>query len=142
MKLYFAFRPKFVCEATRATILSGTKTEKALYQQYRNKLRTHNANLARLSQLVGVTLTSYVARHTWATTAYGDGIELPLISKALGHAKPSTTLLYILYTRAYGPTSRPCKSIAPPPIRCRVIDSQNNDDNKENTKTCFQPLKK
>lgn len=76
-------------------VLSGAKTEKTLYQQYRNKLRTHNANLARLSQLVGVTLTSYVARHTWATTAYSDGVELPLISKALGHAKPSTTLLYI-----------------------------------------------
>ena len=34
-------------------------------------------------------------RHTWASTAYAANVDLPVISKALGHTNPQTTLTYI-----------------------------------------------
>jgi integrase len=40
-------------------------------------------------------LTSYVARHSWASMAYHANIDLSVISKALGHTSPNTTLTYI-----------------------------------------------
>lgn len=76
-------------------ILTPCDSAQTLYRDYRNRLRTHNASLSRLSRMLGVRLTSYVPRHTWATLAYREGVDLQLISQALGHSKPSTTLLYI-----------------------------------------------
>ncbi|MBQ8988089.1 MAG: tyrosine-type recombinase/integrase [Prevotella sp.] len=40
-------------------------------------------------------LTSYVSRHTWASTAYSENVDLAVISKALGHSNPHHTLIYI-----------------------------------------------
>lgn len=40
-------------------------------------------------------LTSYVARHSWASTLHEYGIGLPVISKALGHTDTKTTLIYV-----------------------------------------------
>ncbi len=41
-------------------------------------------------------LTSYYARHTWATLAYEIGIPIDIISQALGHSMGNkTTLIYI-----------------------------------------------
>lgn len=70
---------------------------RTVYRIYSNRLRAYNYALARLSDMVGATrrLSSYVARHTWASQAYQNGIDLRLIGKAMGHTKPSTTLVYI-----------------------------------------------
>lgn len=76
-------------------ILTPQSDRKAQYQQYRSKLRLYNYHLAHLSTMIGCPLSSYVPRHTWASLAYKEGVELSLISKALGHTKPSTTLIYI-----------------------------------------------
>lgn len=41
-------------------------------------------------------LTTYFARHTWATLAYEIGIPLDTISQALGHSFGNrTTLIYV-----------------------------------------------
>ncbi|MEQ3233762.1 tyrosine-type recombinase/integrase, partial [Bacteroides cellulosilyticus] len=47
-------------------------------RQYESALRLYNKHLYRLSLLLGleVRLTSYVARHTWATLAYNEDIPV------------------------------------------------------------------
>ena len=34
-------------------------------------------------------------RHTWATLAFRNNVDLPIISKALGHTNTNTTITYI-----------------------------------------------
>lgn len=41
-------------------------------------------------------ITTYYARHTWATLAYEAGVPVDVISQALGHSMGNkTTLIYI-----------------------------------------------
>ena len=65
--------------------------------EYKVMLGRYNRALHRLARLASVrhNLTSYVVRHTWASTAYSANVDLPVISKALGHANTQTTLTYI-----------------------------------------------
>lgn len=67
------------------------------YDEYLLMLNRYNRSLKRLAAKaqVGKRLTSYVARHTWASTAFSENVDLPVISKALGHANPQNTLIYI-----------------------------------------------
>lgn len=64
---------------------------------YRSLLARYNRALAKLSVFAGLRtkVTSYTARHTWATTAYHKGGSLAAISKALTHATPITTQNYL-----------------------------------------------
>ena len=64
------------------------------YEKFRNH---YNRLLHRLSEMAGIsrTLTSYVARHSWASMAYSANVDLPVISKALGHTSSKTTQVYI-----------------------------------------------
>lgn len=64
---------------------------------YKSILTRYNRSLVRLSNLAGLKrkVTSYTARHTWATTAYRKGCSLAAISKALTHATPITTQNYL-----------------------------------------------
>lgn len=68
-----------------------------IHATYLKRLRAYNYALHRLSLLIGSsrTLSSYVARHSWASLAYRSGIDISLIAKAMGHTKLSTTLIYI-----------------------------------------------
>jgi integrase len=67
------------------------------YRQYQTALRRYNAHLGELSRLLGlkVKLTSYVARHSWATAAYHQGIPVSVISESLGHASEKITYTYL-----------------------------------------------
>lgn len=69
----------------------------SLHKSYRNELRRYNYSLHKLAQMMGLPhpLSSYVVRHSWASIAYQHHVDVDLISKALGHTKTSTTLLYI-----------------------------------------------
>ena len=60
-------------------------------------LRTYNKRLGRISGLMGLEkpLTSYVARHTWATVALRKGIPLQVISEGMGHENENTTRIYL-----------------------------------------------
>ena len=67
------------------------------YKQYQSALRLYNKRLTHLSTLLGlkIRLTSYVARHSWATAAYREGIPVSVISESLGHASEKVTYTYL-----------------------------------------------
>lgn len=64
---------------------------------YLYQLNRYNRALKAIARKAGIAhnLTSYVARHTWASEAYRKNVDLPVISKALGHTNPNTTLIYV-----------------------------------------------
>ena len=64
---------------------------------YALALGRYNRRLHRLGRILGLDmpLTSYVARHTWASAAYHSDVGLAVISGALGHASTQTTMTYI-----------------------------------------------
>ena len=55
------------------------------------------AYLKKISDLLGLPspLTSYVARHTWATAARNKNIPLSVISAGMGHTSEKTTQIYL-----------------------------------------------
>lgn len=67
------------------------------YKQYQNALKRYNLHLRKLSAMLGlkVKLTSYVARHSWATAAYREGVPVAVISESLGHASEKVTYTYL-----------------------------------------------
>lgn len=67
------------------------------YLQYQSALRLYNKNLRKISTMLGLqtVLTSYVARHSWATAAYREGIPVSIISEALGHTSEQVTYHYL-----------------------------------------------
>ena len=67
------------------------------YTQYRYSLGTVNRYLKRLGTLlnIGIPLTTYVARHSWATIAKNEGIPISLISEGMGHTSEKTTQIYL-----------------------------------------------
>jgi len=60
-------------------------------------LAIHNRNLNKLAKLAGIEkhLTSYVARHSWASIASQEGVPLSTISRGMGHESEKTTRIYI-----------------------------------------------
>ncbi len=78
-------------------ILDDKESEVLTFKRYRNFLRTHNRNLNKLGELLDfpIPLSSYVARHTWATQAKYIGTTVALISEALGHSKEDVTYTYL-----------------------------------------------
>lgn len=77
-------------------ILTSTR-EPLAYQEYLARLNWYNRTLKRLARLAGISqpLSSYTMRHSWASIAYRSGVPLPVISQALGHTRPDTTMVYI-----------------------------------------------
>lgn len=67
------------------------------YRQYKSALRLYNQHLHRLSKMLrlNVPLTSYVARHSWATTAKEEGVAIAMISEGLGHSSEKVTHVYL-----------------------------------------------
>ncbi len=67
------------------------------FTQYQTALGYHNRQLKRLGQLLGTnqSLSSYTARHTWATVARNHEIPLAVISAGMGHASEKTTRIYL-----------------------------------------------
>lgn len=74
-------------------VLTGSPTM-VDYESARSK---YNRHLREIGRMMGLRhpLTSYVARHSWASIAYHSHVDLAVISKALGHTSPQTTLTYI-----------------------------------------------
>ncbi len=67
------------------------------YKKYLNALRLTNKKLKELGKMVGLSfpLTTYVARHSWATIAKRQGISTAVISEGLGHETERTTQIYL-----------------------------------------------
>jgi len=74
-----------------------TDTGETGFKQYKSALRLYNLHLHRLSEKLHlpVSLTSYVARHSWATTAKNEGVNISIISESLGHASEKVTYTYL-----------------------------------------------
>ena len=70
---------------------------KSAHEQYLKHLCRYNHALKRIAAKAGIdsNITSYVARHSWASAAYAGNVDLQVISKAMGHTNPNTTLIYI-----------------------------------------------
>jgi site-specific recombinase XerD len=66
-------------------------------RDYGSHLRTYNKRLKRLSEILGLKkpLSSYVARHSWATIAFRKGFSIQVISEGMGHESEKTTRIYL-----------------------------------------------
>ena len=74
-----------------------TNNPKQIELQYKGFLQKYNRALNKLAKMIGpeVKLSSYVARHTWASIAHEIGISDNVISQALAHKDTSTTKAYM-----------------------------------------------
>ena len=65
--------------------------------QYRNILIPVNSGLAEISRMLHVDppITTYVARHSWASIAYSRNVPVSIISEAMGHDSERTTRIYL-----------------------------------------------
>ena len=75
-----------------------TSTDKAIaYRQYQKALNKYNRLLHKLSEYLpgNYCLTSYVARHSWATAARNHNIPISVISSGMGHTSERTTQIYL-----------------------------------------------
>lgn len=66
-------------------------------RQYKNAAHQVNNKLKKLGEKLGLTipLTSYVARHAWASIAKSKNVPLATISEAMGHDSEKTTRIYL-----------------------------------------------
>lgn len=66
-------------------------------QQYKNAAHLVNNKLKKLGEILGlaVPLTSYVARHAWASIAKSKNVPVGIISEAMGHDSEKTTRIYL-----------------------------------------------
>lgn len=76
-------------------IILDAKTDER--KQYKNAAQLVNSKLKKLGKQIGlpIPLTSYVARHAWASIARSKNIPLATISEAMGHDSESTTRIYL-----------------------------------------------
>ena len=67
------------------------------HKQYESALRLYNKHLNRIAQKLelGIRLTSYCVRHTWATAAHDNGVDIADISAALCHSSEKMTRRYL-----------------------------------------------
>jgi len=79
------------------SFLKGEENSEQAYQVYQLALRNFNHQLSLLSQelQLGCNLSSYTARHTWATLAYYCNIHPGVISEAMGHSSIAVTETYL-----------------------------------------------
>lgn len=66
-------------------------------RQYKSAFHFVNAKLKLLGKQLGlpIPLTTYVARHTWASIAKSKNISISVISEAMGHDSEQTTRIYL-----------------------------------------------
>ena len=74
-----------------------TRADKSARKQYLSAIFRTNSSLHVLSERLGIVphLTTYVARHTWASLAYKNDIPVSVISESLGHDSEKTTRIYL-----------------------------------------------
>lgn len=65
--------------------------------KYNTSLKNTNNHLLRISSILDIDppITTYTARHTWATLAREGGVPISTISEAMGHTSEKTTRIYL-----------------------------------------------
>lgn len=78
-------------------ILKDNSSIQEQHKMYRLALERVNRNLKHVARLcnIPIPLTTYCARHSWATQAKIAGAPLAVISEGLGHTSEKTTLIYL-----------------------------------------------
>ena len=71
--------------------------DRIAYRQYQSALTRYNQCLKDIAARTNQKhpLTSYVARHSWASTALKCHVPVGIISEAMGHASERTTRIYL-----------------------------------------------
>ena len=74
-----------------------TRTDGTERRQYEKAEHNINRNLKKIGRMAGlcIPLTTYVARHTWASTMRDMGYDLSIVSTGLGHENLKTTQIYL-----------------------------------------------
>lgn len=75
-------------------ILREDGTERKQYQRMQENV---NYNLKKIGAMIGLKmpLTTYVARHTWASIARNINVPITIISEGMGHRSIKTTQVYL-----------------------------------------------
>ena len=83
-------------------IIQSDEPNKA-YREYEKAINEYNNNLKKLSVMLSeeCKLTSYTARHSWATTARNHNIPVSIISAGLGHTTEKNTRIYLANLENY-----------------------------------------
>lgn len=78
-------------------ILSGNRESKEEYIEYQHALRKLNYDLKQLAVYCSIkfNVSSYTARHSWASIAKSQNIPLSVISAGMGHDSENTTQIYL-----------------------------------------------
>jgi len=73
------------------------KTKQQIFNRLHKVLGKVNENLEKLSEMICLKnpLTTYTARHTYATVLKRSGVNIAIISETLGHSDLSTTQIYL-----------------------------------------------
>ncbi len=73
------------------------RTEQQICNRIHKTLRKVNLHLREISGLLGlaIPITTYVARHTYATVLKRSGVDVALISESLGHSSEKVTQIYL-----------------------------------------------
>lgn len=73
------------------------ENDKDVWRQYTNASHLVNRKLKLIGHRLGLSipLTTYVARHAWASIAQSKNVALSVISEAMGHDSESTTRIYL-----------------------------------------------
>ncbi len=75
-------------------ILRGSSNE---WDEYKTRLGETNRALKEVGRMAGlrIPLTTYVARHSWASIARCKSIPISVISEGMGHESDTTTRIYL-----------------------------------------------
>jgi integrase/recombinase XerD len=78
------------------SIVSENDTELMKHKKIKNFTRFINQNLKKLAKSIGITdeISSYWARHSFATSAIRKGASMEFVSEALSHSNMKTTQGY------------------------------------------------
>ena len=72
-------------------------TNQQIHNRVHKVLGHVNRNLKKVAAMVGIdcTMTTYVARHSFATVLKREGVSISIISEAMGHRDITTTEIYL-----------------------------------------------
>ena len=73
------------------------KTPMQKFSRIQKKIKQVNYSLKQIAEIAGieVKLTTYVARHSFATVLKRSGVNTSIISESLGHSSESVTQIYL-----------------------------------------------
>lgn len=103
--LQIAITPQLACLLSKYAnpteyvfpILKDNCSIQEQHRMYRLALECENRNLKQVARIcdIPIPLTTYHARHSWATQAKNVGAPITVISEGLGHTSEKTTRIYL-----------------------------------------------